>query len=125
MAPYPVFIVCFRQLAWWPCLPSPNQQACLFSWVEMGFQIRLAQSSVTDRKIRSPSVPKGRRKVCKFEGARSNIKGEFIDISMKYIKLYAISHGLLNIWTELLYLTFPHEADILTLIMSHKLTQHL
>ena len=36
----------------------------------------------------------------------------------------AIRHGLLNIWTELLYLTFPYEADILTLIMSHKLTQH-
>ena len=97
MAPYPVFIVCFRQLAWWPCLPSPNHQACLlFSWVEMGFQIRLAQSSVTDRKIRGPSVPKGRRMVCKSEGARSNIKGEFIDISMKYIKLYAISRLKLN-----------------------------
>ena len=38
---------------------------------------------------------------------------------------YELGHGLLNIWTELLYLTFPHEADILTLIMSHKLTQHL
>ena len=36
-----------------------------------------------------------------------------------------ISHGLLNIWTELLYLTFPHEADILILVMSQKLTQHL
>ena len=31
-------------------------------------------------------------------------------------------HGLLYIWTELLYLTCPHEADLLTLIMSHKLT---
>ena len=38
---------------------------------------------------------------------------------------YHIRHGLLNIWTELLYLTFPHEADLLTLIMSHKLTQYL
>ena len=28
-------------------------------------------------------------------------------------------------WTELLYLTYPHEADLLTLIMSHKLTQYL
>jgi hypothetical protein len=28
-------------------------------------------------------------------------------------------HGLLYIWTELLYLTFPHEADLLTLMMSH------
>ena len=36
-----------------------------------------------------------------------------------------LGHGLLNIWTELLYLTFPHEADLLTLIMSHKLTQYL
>ena len=32
-------------------------------------------------------------------------------------------HGLLYIWTELLYLTCPHEAALLTLIMSHKLTQ--
>ena len=36
-----------------------------------------------------------------------------------------VGHGLLNIWMELLYLTFPHEADFLTLIMSLKLTQHL
>ena len=36
-----------------------------------------------------------------------------------------IIHGLLNIWTELLYLTFPHEADLLTLKISHKLTQYL
>ena len=36
-----------------------------------------------------------------------------------------LNHGLLNIWTELLYLTFPHEADLLILIMSHKLTQYL
>jgi hypothetical protein len=34
-------------------------------------------------------------------------------------------HGLLYIWTELLYFTCPHEADLLTLIMSHKLTQYL
>ena len=39
-------------------------------------------------------------------------------------KFSQISHGLLNIWTELLYLTCPHEADLLTLIMSHKLTQY-
>ena len=38
---------------------------------------------------------------------------------------YDLRHGLLNIWTELLYLTFPHEADLLTLKMSHKLTQYL
>ena len=37
----------------------------------------------------------------------------------------AIRHGLLNIWTELLYLTFPHEADLLTLRTLHKLTQYL
>ena len=37
----------------------------------------------------------------------------------------APDHGLLYIWTELLYLTCPHEADLLTLIMSHKLTQYL
>ena len=36
-----------------------------------------------------------------------------------------IIHGLLNIWTELLYLPCPHEADLLILIMSHKLTQCL
>ena len=34
-------------------------------------------------------------------------------------------HGLLYKWTELLYLTCPHEADLLTLIMSQKLTQYL
>ena len=39
--------------------------------------------------------------------------------------IHQIIHGLLNIWTELLYLTFPHEADLLTLKMSHKLTQYL
>ena len=38
---------------------------------------------------------------------------------------HTLIHGLLNIWTGLLYLTFPHEADILTLIMSHKLTPSL
>ena len=26
--------------------------------------------------------------------------------------LYVLGHELLNIWTELLYLTFPHEADL-------------
>ena len=35
-----------------------------------------------------------------------------------------LNHGLLNIRTELLYFTFPHEADLLTLVMSHKLTQY-
>ena len=35
------------------------------------------------------------------------------------------SHGLLYKWTELLYLTCPHEADLLTLIMSQKLKQYL
>ena len=40
-------------------------------------------------------------------------------------KFRFLVHGHLNIWTELLYLAFPHVADILTLIMSHKLTQHL
>ena len=34
-------------------------------------------------------------------------------------------HGLLYKWTELLYLTCPHEADLLTLIMSQKLIQYL
>ena len=34
-------------------------------------------------------------------------------------------HGLLYKWTELLYLTCPHEADLLTLIMSQKPTQYL
>ena len=34
-------------------------------------------------------------------------------------------HGLLNTWTELLYLSFPHEADLFTLILLHKLTQYL
>ena len=42
------------------------------------------------------------------------------------VKLAGLTvHGLLDIWTELLYLTFPHEADLLTPIMSHKLTQYL
>ena len=36
-----------------------------------------------------------------------------------------IRHGLLYKWTELLYLSCPHEADLLTLIMSQKLTQYL
>ena len=35
-----------------------------------------------------------------------------------------LTHGLLYIWTELLYLTCPHVADFLILIMSHKLTQY-
>ena len=35
-----------------------------------------------------------------------------------------VSHGLLNIWKELLFLIFPHEADLFTLIMSPKLTQY-
>ena len=34
-------------------------------------------------------------------------------------------HVLLYEWTELLYLTCPHEADLLILIMSLKLTQYL
>ena len=38
---------------------------------------------------------------------------------------WILTHGLLNIWMELLYLTCPHEADLLTLIMSHKLTQSI
>mgnify|MGYP006863957033 CR=1 FL=1 len=29
------------------------------------------------------------------------------------------------LWTELLYLSFPHEADLFTLILLHKLTQYL
>ena len=37
----------------------------------------------------------------------------------------AATHGLLYIWTELLYLTCPHKADLLTLIILHKLTQYL
>ena len=36
-----------------------------------------------------------------------------------------VAHGLLYKWTELLYLTCPHEADLLTLILSQKLTQYL
>ena len=40
-------------------------------------------------------------------------------------ELRRLEHGLLNIWSELLYLTCPHEADFLTLIMPHKLTQYL
>ena len=40
-------------------------------------------------------------------------------------RFHLIKHGHLNIWTELLYLIFPHEADLLTLKMSHKLTQYL
>ena len=38
---------------------------------------------------------------------------------------HMLIHGLLYKWTELLYLTCPHEADLLTLIMLHKLTQYL
>ena len=34
-------------------------------------------------------------------------------------------HGLLYEWTELLYLTCPHEADLLTPMMSQKLAQYL
>ena len=34
-------------------------------------------------------------------------------------------HGLLYKWTELLYLTCPHEADLLILIMSQKLRKYL
>ena len=36
-----------------------------------------------------------------------------------------VSHGLLYKWTELLYLTCRNEVDLLTLIMSQKLTQYL
>ena len=50
----------------------------------------------------------------------------------KYLKkkIYVIiqskvGHGLLYKWTELLYLTCQHEADLLTLMMSQKLTQYL
>ena len=38
---------------------------------------------------------------------------------------YSIYHGLLYKWTELLYLTCPHEADLFTLITSQKVTQYL
>ena len=33
-------------------------------------------------------------------------------------KNLSLTHGLLYTWTELLYLTCPHQADLLTLIMS-------
>ena len=38
---------------------------------------------------------------------------------------FNLEHGLLYKWTELLYLTCPHEADLLTLTMSQKPTQYL
>ena len=37
----------------------------------------------------------------------------------------SVMHGLLYKWTELLHLTCPHEADLLTLIVSQNLTQYL
>ena len=40
------------------------------------------------------------------------------DLSKKEDK---VIHGLLYIWTELLYFTCPHEASHLTLLISHKL----
>ena len=53
----------------------------------------------------------------------------FIGTLISYIsmqqEIIALNHGLLDIWTELLYLTFPHEVDLLTLRMLHKLTQYL
>ena len=42
-----------------------------------------------------------------------------------YSELGSLKHGLLYKWTKLLYLTCPHEADLLTLIISQKLTQYL
>ena len=46
--------------------------------------------------------------------------GEFLSMPI----FCSIRHGLLYIWTELLYLNCPHEAALLTLIMSHKLIQY-
>ena len=43
-----------------------------------------------------------------------------IDPINRTVIKYSIKHGLLNIWAELQYLTFPHEADLFTLIMPHK-----
>ena len=48
---------------------------------------------------------------------------EWVTTVTKKTQLFRPAHGLLYIWTELLYLVCPHEAALLTLTMSHKLTQ--
>ena len=43
----------------------------------------------------------------------------------EFRKCCGFRHGLLYKLTELLYLTCTHEVDVLTLVMSQKLTQYL
>ena len=59
-----------------------------------------------------------------FLGIKFQPDGELDDVELD-AELGALNHGLPYKWTELLYLTCPHEADLLTLIMSQKPTQYL
>ena len=45
--------------------------------------------------------------------------------SLDVLEEDSLDHGLLYKWTELLYLTCPHEADLSTLVRSQKLTQYV
>ena len=59
-----------------------------------------------------------------FLGIKFQPDGELDDVELD-AELGALNHGLPYKWTELLYLTCPHEVDLLTLMMSQKLTQFL
>ena len=63
--------------------------------------------------------------VCNFAPLNYLNREIFLKVCKLSGTISCLIHGLLYIWTELLYLTCPHEADLFTLIMSHKPTQYL
>ena len=82
--------------------------------------VPISRTPIMNRPAPGPPLP---RPVLPRERGYMDRVVEYL-VSFEYL-FSLLRHGLLYKWTELLYLTCPHEADLLTLIMSQKLIQYL
>ena len=80
---------------------------------------------MTAQVVKSGAVKQSKNRVNSYVLHTFVGLGARMEVPLVGAKIYYVpGHGLLYKWTELLYLTCPHEADLLTLIKSQKLTQY-